>query len=115
MYNKVADPGDMVIEKRGFSIVDTHESGIAIHVSLWFQMVKAYSHRNKIFLVTRHRGVRRFLLPGLHHIHHVSQQSLQDVAQWKAYVDFAWSVSSESDDDSLPLASPQNSDLVGSG
>ena len=72
-YNEVADSGDVVIQKRGFSIIDTHESGIAIHLSLWFQMVNAYSHRNKIFLFGRHRGGRRFLSPGLHHIHHVSQ------------------------------------------
>jgi hypothetical protein len=33
-YNKVADSGDVVIEKQGFAIVDTHETAIATPLSI---------------------------------------------------------------------------------
>jgi hypothetical protein len=39
VYKKVADSGDVVIEKLGFSIVDTHEPVIAIALSVFFRVV----------------------------------------------------------------------------
>ena len=33
MYKKVADSGDVVIEKQGFSIVDIHEPALATPLS----------------------------------------------------------------------------------
>jgi hypothetical protein len=71
VYNKVADSSDVVIEKLGFSIVDTHEPAIAIPLSLFFHLVYM-EYKNEIFPVGRHQGVRRFVSPGLHHIKSVS-------------------------------------------
>jgi hypothetical protein len=70
---KVANSGDVVIGKQDFSIVDTHEPEFAIslppcHTTDWY----CDAHRNQIFQVGRHQGVRRFVSPS----HHVSQQSL---------------------------------------
>jgi hypothetical protein len=69
--SKAADSDDVVIEKLGFSIVDTHEPAIAIPLSLFLHMVDL-EYKNEIFLVGRHQGVRRFVSPGLHHIKSVS-------------------------------------------
>ena len=70
MYNKVGDSVDMVIEKQGFSIVDTHEPVLAISLrSLCLHRNDSpHPHRNEIFSVGCHRGVFRFVRPGLHHI-----------------------------------------------
>jgi hypothetical protein len=73
VYNKVADSVDAVIERLGFSIVDTHEPAIAIPLSLFFHMVDM-NYKNEIFLVGRHQGVRRFVSPGLH-MHHIKPVS----------------------------------------
>jgi hypothetical protein len=67
VYNKVSDSGDEVIEKLGFSIVDTHEPAVAILLPVFFYMVYL-EYKNEIFLVGRHQGVRRVASPGLHHI-----------------------------------------------
>jgi hypothetical protein len=73
VYNKVADSGDVVIEKQGFSIVDTHEPAIAMPLPPFcLYMVKTSSYENRICLVGRHQEVRRFVSPGLHHITPVS-------------------------------------------
>jgi hypothetical protein len=70
---KVADPDDVVIEKRGFSIVDTHEPAIAMPL-LPFSLhpIDSNPHRTQKFLVGRHQEVRRFVSPCLHHITLVS-------------------------------------------
>jgi hypothetical protein len=73
VYNKVADSDDVVIEKLGFSIVDTHEPAIAMPLCVFFHIVYM-EYKNEIFLVGRHQGVRRFVLPGLHHIKSVSSR-----------------------------------------
>ena len=76
VYNKVADSGDVVIEKRGFSIVDTHEPAIARPpLSFCLHTIDSHPHRNQIFLVGRHLEVRQFVSPGLHHIMSVSNRS----------------------------------------
>ena len=74
-YKKVADSGDVVIYKRLFSIVDTHESAIAIvlsPLSVTGFHFDSSSYKNQIFLVGGHQGVRRFVSPGLHRIMSVS-------------------------------------------
>jgi hypothetical protein len=71
--SKVGDSGDVVIEKQGFSIVDTHEPAIAKHPSPFFsETIDSYTHRGQIFRVERRQEVRRFGSPGLHHITPVS-------------------------------------------
>ena len=78
VYKPVADSSDVVIRRRGFSIVGTHEPAIAMPPpSSYLHTVLFYPQRNQIYLVGRHQGVRRFVSPGLHH-NQVSQQSLQD-------------------------------------
>jgi hypothetical protein len=73
VYNKVGDPGDVVIEKQGFSIVDIHEPALAMPLpAVCLQAIDSHSHRNQIFLVGHHQEVRRFDSPGLHHITSVS-------------------------------------------
>jgi hypothetical protein len=73
VYNKVADSDDVVIEKQGFSIFDTHEPAIAKPRSPFcLHVTQIDSHRNQIFLVGRHQEVCRFVSPGLHHIMSVS-------------------------------------------
>ena len=69
MYKKVADSSDVVIQRQGFSIFDTHEPVNAMSPPL-FLCHKANvcsSCRNQIFPVGHHQGVRRFVSPGLHH------------------------------------------------
>jgi len=63
--DKVADSSDVVIQRRGFSIVDTHGPAIAIPLFLHVRC------ENQIFLVGRHQGVRRPGL-GVHHIESVT-------------------------------------------
>jgi hypothetical protein len=78
VYNKVADSGDVVIQKQDLSIFDTHEPATAVPPSPFgFKCIRwthhsSYPHRNQIFLVGRHQEVRRFVSPGLHHIKSVS-------------------------------------------
>ena len=67
VYKKVADSGDVVIQKRGFSIVDTHEPAIATPLSPFFlDTMNSNPHRYRISLIGRHQGVLRFVLSGLH-------------------------------------------------
>jgi hypothetical protein len=63
----VANSSDVVIQKRGFAIVDTHVPAIAISLSpvLYVHM---QPRRNRILLGGRHQGARRFVSPGLHRI-----------------------------------------------
>ncbi len=101
MCKQVADSGDVVSEKQGFSIFGTHELANAISpLRVLRHKVNVYSRRSRRFLVGRrrflvgrrrflvgrrrflvgrHQGVRRFVSPGLHHTK-VSKQSLRDVA-----------------------------------
>ena len=74
-YNTVADSGDLVIQKQGFSIVDTHEPAIAIPPSICLHAIDSRPHRNQMFLIGRRQGVRRFVSPGLHHITSVNSHS----------------------------------------
>ncbi len=61
------------MQKQCFSIVDTHEPAIAMPLSpFWVQVMESYPRKNKIFLVGRHQGVRRFVSPRLYHIKSVS-------------------------------------------
>jgi hypothetical protein len=71
-YKKVGDPGEVVTEKQGFSIVDIHELALATPLSPFCLHIYEPSHRNEIFLVGHHQEVRRFHSPGLHHITPVS-------------------------------------------
>ena len=80
VHNKVADSGGVVIQEQGFSIVDTREPAIAMPLSPFCLHLESQSHENQKFLVGRRQGVRRFVSPGLHHIHHAGQHSLRDVA-----------------------------------
>src|SRR5258707_14023535 len=82
MYNKVADPGDVVIQKRGVSIFNTHELVNAMHLYpfSWQEANVSSSRRNQICLVGCHQGVvGRFVSPGIYHTK-VSKQSLRDIA-----------------------------------
>jgi hypothetical protein len=75
VYKKVAGSGGVVIEKQGFSIVDTHEPAIAMPLHAFLQEesdIHISLYRNQIFPVGRHQGVRLFVSPGLHHITSVS-------------------------------------------
>jgi hypothetical protein len=75
VYNKEADPSDVVIEKQGFSTFDTHEPAIAMSLStlcLNSMPVDPVSHRNEIFLLGRHQEVCRFVSSGLVHTSHQS-------------------------------------------
>ena len=73
---KVADSGYMVIQKRGLSIVDTHELAIAMPLYPFFVYVMdSCPHRNKIFLTGRHQEVRQSVSSATsHHITSVSNQ-----------------------------------------
>ena len=73
-YKKVADSGDVVIQKQGFSTVDTRVPAIATTLFLFSQIglrspprgnLDTQPHRNQIFLRGRRQGALRFLLPGL--------------------------------------------------
>jgi hypothetical protein len=69
VYSKVAHSGDVAIQEQGLSIFDTYEPAIAMPLPLVFvHTMDSYPHRNQIFTVGRHREVRRFVSPGLHHI-----------------------------------------------
>jgi hypothetical protein len=49
----------VVIEKQGFSIVDTHGPAIAKPLSpCCLDTIDLYPHRNQIFLVGHHQGAR---------------------------------------------------------
>ena len=61
MYNEVANSGDVVIQKRGISIVDTHGSAIA---TLLCHVPEIEPYRSRIFPVGRHQEVRRFVSSG---------------------------------------------------
>jgi len=69
VYNKAADLGDVVIQKQGFSIFDTHELANAMSLLpfLCRDANVSSSRRSHIYVVGRHQGVRRFVSPGLHH------------------------------------------------
>ena len=70
VYKKVGDPDDVVIEKQGFSIVDTHGPVLAIPLLSLCRHPNdsPRPRRDKIFPVGCHRGVFRFVRPGLHHV-----------------------------------------------
>ena len=67
MYKKFADSGDVVIQEQDFSIVGTHGPAIAMPL-FCLHPIYSYSHGNQICLVGRHREVRPFFSPGVHHI-----------------------------------------------
>jgi hypothetical protein len=76
VYNKVADSGDVVIQEQDISIVDTHEPAIATPLFPFrIHTIDLYPHRSQIFLVGRHREVRRFVSAALHHITSISSHS----------------------------------------
>src|SRR6266481_4634606 len=109
VYKPVADSSDVVIRRRGFSIVGTHEPAIAMPPpSSCLHTVLFYPQRNQIYLVGRHQGVRRFVSPGLHHIKSVSSHCRTLIG--KTYVDLVWFVPSESGDGYSPSASLPNGD-----
>src|SRR6266403_801989 len=71
---KVADSGDVVIQKPGFSTVDTRVPAIATTLLLFSHMsirsppqghLDAQPHRNQILLGGRRQGALGLLLPGL--------------------------------------------------
>jgi hypothetical protein len=67
--NEDGDLGDVVIEKQGFSIVDTHEPAIAKSPSPFCsETIDSYTHSGRIYPVERRQEVRRFGSPGLHHV-----------------------------------------------
>jgi hypothetical protein len=73
VYNKVGDSGDVVIEKQGFSIVDTHGPAIAKSLTPFCsEKIDFYTRRDQICPIGHHREVRRFGSPGLHRITPVS-------------------------------------------
>ena len=102
LYNKVGDSDDVVIEKQVFSIVGTHGPATATPLlSFCFHSNDSpHPHRNQIFPVGCHRGVFRFVRPGLHHI--TSSEVIAGCRATKAYVDFDQFVSPEPGNDSLP-------------
>ena len=71
--NEVADSGDVMIQKRGFSIFDTHELTVAIPLLSFCFQTTGSPHRNQIFPVGRRQGVYRFDSPGL--VHHTTTVS----------------------------------------
>ena len=81
VYNKVAVADDVVIEKQGISIFDTHEPAIAMPLPSFYRILHTSSYKNQILLVGRHQEVRRFSLLGLHHITLIRVSSHWDVAQ----------------------------------
>ena len=72
VYNKVADSGDVMIEKQGFSIVDTHEPMIAMLLSQFCLYMVVYPYKNQILLGERRQGVCRFVPYCLHPFNLVS-------------------------------------------
>ena len=75
MCSTVANPGDVVIQEQGLSIFGTHEPAIAMPSPLAFvHTTDSCPDRNQIFRVGRHRKVRQFVPPGLHHIALVSRR-----------------------------------------
>src|SRR6266849_2534840 len=97
--NKVAVSGDVMIQKLGFSIVDTHEPAVSMPLSSFCIHMEWSSYKNQIFLEGRHQEVRRFVSPGLHHI--TSVMVIAGCRAMKTYVDseFVWLVSSKPGDD----------------
>ncbi len=73
LYKKDADSSDVVIQKQGFSTVDTRVPAVATTLFLSSQMGRSPSqgnldtkpHRNQIFPGGRRQGALRLLLPGL--------------------------------------------------
>ncbi len=72
VYKKVADTGNVVIQRQAFSILNTNEPAIAMPLSSPCLHFETYPYKNQIFLVGRHQGARRFVSPCLHHIKSVS-------------------------------------------
>ena len=73
-YKEVADPGDVVIQKQGFSTVDIRVPAIAKTLLLVSYIdlrspdqgnLGTQLHRNQILLGGRRQGALRLLLPGL--------------------------------------------------
>ena len=65
-YKIVADPGDMVIQKRCFTIVDKHAPVNATHESV------LHPHRNQILAIEPRQGECQLMLPGLYRAESVS-------------------------------------------
>ncbi len=73
LYKKDADSSDVVIQKQGFSTVDTRVPAVATTLFLSSQMGRSpfqenldtKPHRNQIFPGGRRQGALRLLLPGL--------------------------------------------------
>ena len=107
MYNKVADSGDVLIQKQRSSIVDTHEPVIAIPLPPSYPQM-ASPHKSQISPIGHRQGEHRSVSFGLHHVNSVSTAVgyciMKDTRQ-----PFLRSVSSEPGDDTLPSASLQNS------
>ena len=84
LYNKAADPGDVVIRKQHFAIVDTRGRVTATPVSVL--PTSDHEDKNRILGVGHHQGGRRLISTGLHHIESVSshcRMSPKD-ARWSA-------------------------------
>jgi hypothetical protein len=62
VYNKVAGSGNVVIQKRRFSIVDTHGPTIAMTLHAFLSKKSNIpSYRNEIYFAGRHQEARRFV------------------------------------------------------
>ena len=74
MYRKAADPGDVVIQKQHFAIVDTRGRVTATPESVLPNSDLVHQDKNEIFGAGHHPGGRRLVSPGLHRIKSVSSR-----------------------------------------
>jgi hypothetical protein len=74
VYSKAGDPGDVVIQKQHFAIVDTRGRASAtlvqglVYVFPESSFAELHEDTNQILGVRHHQGARRLLSPGLHRI-----------------------------------------------
>ena len=74
MYSTAADPGDVVIQKQHFAIVDTRGRVTATPVSVLPNSDIVHEDKNEILGIGHHPGGRRLISPGLHRIKSVSSR-----------------------------------------
>jgi hypothetical protein len=97
VYNRVADSGDVVMQKRDLSIVDTRVPEIATTPAPFSRRneknpdIDICPHINRILSGGRHLGGRRLSPPDLHHIESASRSRWEMIdgasARQKTYID----------------------------
>jgi hypothetical protein len=91
----------VVIQKQHFAIVDRRVPVTAMPQNC-LNGIDIYPRKNQILLIGYHQGERRLISMA-----YIASSQLAVVANCcPTYIDFAWFVSFESGDDSLPINEP---------